>query len=327
MTAGALLGTTFARAQKPAKMAVLGILSHNPLPPADEAARIPFLLRLRELGWVEGQNLVVERAYADGQLERLPRLAAALVAKQVDVIWAGAPAAAVAAAQATRTIPVVFANVTFPVELGLVDSLSRPGRNVTGVGFLAGGFEQAAKPLEFLRQVAPGAVRLASIWTPAVMRTVKGDEITIGYAPFEAAVAALGYDLSIHEVFRAADYETAFAAIVRSRAQAVLALTTPLNWTERKRIVEFAERSRLASAFDTKQYAALGGLLSYGPDVVENARHSAEYIDRILRGAQPAELPVALPRKHELWINRKTAGVLGLTVPQSILVRADRVIE
>lgn len=325
--AGAVFVAPLVRAQTSSRMPVLGILSHNPPPMASDATRIPLLLRLRELGWVEGQNLVVERAYANRRIDHLPELAASLVSKRVDIIWAGAPAAAVAAARATRTIPIVFANVTFPVELGLVDALGRPGRNATGVGFLAGGVEQAAKPLEYLRQIAPSALRLASIWTPLVMRTVGGDELTFHIEPFERAVTTLGFDLAVHEVFNVAGYEKAFAAIIETQAQAVFALTTPLNWTERKRIVSFAVRSQLASAFDSKQFAALGGLVSYGPDVVEIVRLSAGYLDRILRGARPAELPVELPSKHDLWVNLKTAKALGLTIPPSILLRADRVIE
>jgi len=323
--AGAVFATTLAHSQASGRPAVIGILSHNPAPANPRS--IPLLQRLKALGWSEDGNLVVERAYANRDVELLPRLANQLVAKRVDVIWAGAPAAAVAAARATRTIPIVFANVTFPVELGLVDTLARPGGNATGVGFLAGGMEQAAKPLEFLRLIAPDAVRLAHFWTPAVMRNIKGEEVKISFAPFDEAVAALGFELQLHEIFKAADFDRAFAAALEQRAQAVLALATPLNWTERKRIVEFAARSALPSAFDSRGYAEIGGLLSYGPDIRENVLESALFVDRILRGARPAELPVRLPSRHELAVNLKVAKALGLTVPPSILARADRVIE
>lgn len=323
--AGALVAAALAHGQGSGRPAVLGILSHNPAPARPRS--IPLLERLKALGWSEDGNLVVERAYANRDVELLPRLANGLVAKRVDLIWAGAPAAAVAAARATRTIPIVFANVTFPVELGLVDSLAKPGRNATGVGFLAGGMEQAAKPLEFLRQISPDARRLAHFWTPAVMRDIRGEEVKISFAPFDEAAAALGFELQLHEVFKAADFDRAFAAALGERTQAVLALATPLNWTERKRIVDFANRSTLPSAFDARAYAEIGGLLAYGPDVGENVLESANIVDRILRGAQPAELPVRLPGRHELAVNLKTARALRLTVPPSILARADRVIE
>jgi len=323
--AGAVFATALAYGQGRGRPATIGILSHNPAPA--NARSIPLLQRLEALGWFEGKNLIVERAYANRDVELLPRLANDLVAKGVDVIWAGAPAAAVAAARATSTIPIVFANVTFPVELGLVDTLARPGRNATGVGFLAGGMEQAAKPLEFMRLVAPHAVRLAHFWTPAVMRDIKGEEVSISFGPFDEAVAKLGFELQLHEIFKAADFDLAFAAAREQRAQAVLALATPLNWTERKRIVDFAARSALPSAFDARGYAESGGLLAYGPDVRENVNESALFVDHILRGARPAELPVRLPSRHELTVNLKTARALGLTVPPSILARADRVIE
>ena len=323
--AGAVVAAAVAYGQASRLPAALGILSHNPTPASPRS--IPLLQRLAALGWSEGQNLVVERAYANRKVDQLPRLAKELVAKGVNVIWAGAPLAAVAAARATSSIPIVFANVTFPVELGLVDSLARPGRNATGVGFLAGGMEQAAKPLEFLREIAPDAVRLAHFWTPAVHRDVRGEELKVSFAPFENAVAALGFEMQLHEVFKAADFDRAFAAALEQRTQAVLALATPLNWTERKRIVEFANRSALPSAFDARAYAEIGGLLAYGPDVRENVLESAIFVDRILRGAQPAELPVRLPSRHELAVNLKTARALDLTIPSSILARADRVIE
>lgn len=325
LIAGAL-AAPFAIAQQRAKMPVLGILNPNPRPAPEQAARTPLMLRLNELGWTEGQNLAVERAYAEGKFERLPELAAALVAKRVDVIWAHAPEGSVAAARATKTIPIVFANATFPVELGLADSLSRPGRNATGVAYY-GYLDQAAKPLEFLKAIAPGQMRLASIWTPANLYTVAGAEFTGAYAPWENAVRGLGYELRIHNVQKPDEYDRAFAAIIETRAQAVIALLSPMNWLARGRIVEFANRNGIATVFDGKAPVEIGGLVSYGPDVSDNQRLSAYHVDKILRGARPADLPVELPSKYELAVNLKTAKLLGLTVPQSVLLRADRVIE
>lgn len=323
--ASAVLAATRGFAQKPTRIPVLGFLSHARRPTPEQAARNPMIQRLRELGWAERHNLAVERAYADGNLERLPELAAELVAKRVDVIWTHAPEGAVAAARATRTIPIVFANATFPVELGLVDSLARPGRNLTGVTYYAY-LDQGAKPLEFLRVIAPGKTRLASLWTPSNLQAVDGTEFT-NYAPWEAAVRSLGYELRVYNVQAPEEYDRAFAAIVQSRAQAIIALTTPMNWHARGRIVEFANRSSLLSVFDTKGAVEVGGLVSYGPDVSDNQRRSAYHVDKILRGARPADLPVEQPNKYELVVNMKTARALGLSVPQSVLVRADRVIE
>jgi putative ABC transport system substrate-binding protein len=323
--ASAMLAAVPVLAQGTPRPRTLGILSHSARPTPEQAARHPMIQHLRELGWIEGHNLAVERAYADGDIGKLAHLASELVAKRVDLIWAHAPEGAVAAARVTSTIPIVFANATFPVELGLIDSLARPGRNLTGVTYYAY-VDQGAKPLEVLKSIAPSRLRLASIWTPDNLQSVDGKDYE-NYEPWESAVRRLGYDLRVHNVRRPADYEREFASIVRSRAEAVIALTTPMNWQARKQIIGFANRHRLASAFDTKAHVEAGGLVSYGPDVFENQRRSAYHVDKILRGAKPSDLPVEQPDKYELAVNLQTAKALGLTIPHSVLIRADRVIE
>jgi putative ABC transport system substrate-binding protein len=321
----ALLAAPAIRAQA-RDLPVLGVLSPIVAPSATEWARHPAALELARLGWVDGKTLAIENAYADGREDRLAELADHLVRRRVDVIWARGPEAAVAAARATRTIPIVFGSVPFPVELGLVDSLPRPGRNATGVAFLTGDATQTAKPLEFLRELAPGVTRLSSLYSPHNLRTLAGQEYK-GYVGFDRSVQALGFELGREDVDGPADYDAAFGRILAWRAEALLALSTPLNWRERARIVEFARRNRLPSAHDTHAFVEAGGLVSFGPVLWAIGVQCMRYIDRILRGARPAELAVELPSKTELAINLATARELGLTVPQPLLLRADRLVQ
>lgn len=321
MAAGALLAAPLARAQAPAKLPTMGFLSPHPKSPTT-------LLRKRfgELGWIEDKTYRVEFAYAGGKLDRLPELAAMLAAKKVDVIWALGPEAALAAARATKTIPIVFWGVAFPVEQGLVDSLAKPGRNVTGVAWSSSpGI--GAKRLQLLREIAPDATRLASLSVPSLVRTVEGGRVTIAGGDVDAASRDLGFEVRRFKVLNDADLEPAFAAIMKWGAHALHDSGSPLSYRNMNRIVDFANRNRLPAIYTFRDYVVAGGLISYAIDWRRTAVRSYDYVDKILRGAKPADLPVELPQKYELGVNRKTAKALGLTIPPSILLSADHVIE
>jgi putative ABC transport system substrate-binding protein len=328
IAAGSLLAAPrLARAQAQEKLPVLGILTPFPRPKPEEIARSrnPLIVRLRELGWVEGKTLLIERAYGEGREGRLPELAATLVAKKVDVIWAFSSEGAVAAARATSTIPIVFWGVPAPVEQGLVESFARPGRNVTGVAFMADlGVE--AKRLELLREIAPSARRLAAISVPTGILTVAGGSVDLPSAT-DAAASKLGFELRRFPIEKQEDFEPVFAAILAWGAEVLTVSASGLFGRNRARIAEFANRNRLPSAFTLPDYSEAGGLVSYGIEWQSTFAQTADYIDRILRGAKPGELPVDLPRKYMTVVNLRTARALGLKVPQSVLLRADRVIE
>jgi putative ABC transport system substrate-binding protein len=324
---GALLAAPLVRAQRPAKRPLVGILSPLRRPAPEQWTRHQATVALAELGWIEGKTIDFEFAFAEGREDRLPELARDLVRRGVDLIWARTSEAAVAAARETRTIPIVFTNVTLPVEVGLVDSLARPGRNATGVAFVAGDTSQPAKPLEYLRQLAPQARRLGSIWSEHNFRTVSGDAYKGGYPLFEKSVRDLGFDLRVENVATPIDYEDAFSRLLAWRVEALLALSTPINFRQRQRIIAFAKQHRLPSAHDSRPFAEAGGLVAYGPLPTEIAAQSARHVDLVLRGAKPAELAVELPNRFELTINLDTAKELGILVPQSLLLRADRLIQ
>ena len=314
-----------ARAQR--RLPVLGVLSTLSPPTAEQKATGAFARGLEELGWVEGKTLLIEAVYTSGATEQLPELAAGLVRKKVDVIWALSPPAAVAAARATRSIPVVFVRVVFPLELGLGTSLTRPGGNVTGVASTAS-VEVYLKRLEFLREILPGAKRLATIDPRTVnYTTVDGTVWKPETGRFTADVRRMGFDVSAYFADKAEDLDAAFSTIPASGAQALLVSSSPLIFRERQRIADFANRNRLPSAFIESFFVEAGGLLSYGSDPVASIRQSLVQVDKILRGAKPADMPIELPLRYDLVVNQKTARLLGLTIPPSILLRADRVIE
>jgi len=310
-----------AQATKPAATKLIGILSPNPPQPPERAR--PVFERFASFGWVLGKNMGVERPL--GQEADLEEMAASLVRKQVDVIWAIGPEAAVTAARATREIPIIFWGVALPLELGVIDSLARPGKNATGVAFFTGP-ELFSKQLELLKSVAPGAQRLAWISTPSAARAVSGKDVS-SFRIVDDAARTLGFDLRRHVVQKTEDFDGVFADITASQAQAIGVPGTALTWRNRALITEFANRSRLPSAFNQPEFVEDGGLFSYGADTLETVYQAIQYIDRVLRGARPAELPVELPSKYELVLNLKTAAALGLKFPQSVLLRADRVIE
>jgi putative ABC transport system substrate-binding protein len=320
--AGALAAPVAAEAQQTGKVYSLGILSPHLAPSPPQSTPIPD--RLRQLGWIIGQNLKIEQAFAEGREDRLPELVEQLIRRRVDVIWTLGPPAAVAAARATKTIPIVFWGVSLPVELGLVRELARPGGNVTGVAYSTG-LSVTGKQFEFLKEIAPAATRLAWIVNPESMRTVSGIQYT--GSPLLPMASGLGLELRRYDVHGSEDFDKVFAALVTWRAHAIGMGANSLFWRERRRIVNFANRNSLASVYGMRDFVAVGGLIAYGPDDSETIRQSVTYVDKILRGARPADLPVEQPTKFELVINLKTAKALGLTIPPSLLARADQVIE
>jgi putative tryptophan/tyrosine transport system substrate-binding protein len=309
-----------AEAQQAAKVPRIGFLSGNLAsgPHMTEGLR----QGLRDLGYVEGRNVVIEYRDAEGKLERLPALAAELVALKVDVIMVGGTLVALAAKQATKTIPIVFASAVDPVTDGLVSSLARPGGNVTGLSALAP--ELVGKRLELLKQVVPGVSRVAVLWQPGGLgeRTVKDI-----LKEAEVAARTLGLQLQLVEARGAADVDRAFSDMTKARAGALIALGGTMFLIERRRLVDLAASNRLPAVYGLREYVDAGGLMSYGPNNVDLFRRAATYVDRILKGAKPGDLSVEQPTKFELVVNLKTAKALGFTFPQSVLLRADTVIE
>ena len=306
--------------QQPAKVARIGTLRGGSRPAGpDWRQRWGLVEGLRELGWVEGQNIIIEDRWADANTDRLPALAVELVRLKVDVIFAQGWPASVAAKQATRTIPIVTYGAGDPVGAGLVASLAHPGGNITGLGDLA--TELSAKRLELLKEIVPKLSRVAVLWNSA------DGGMTARFRNIQSAAPTLAVTVRPLGVQKPDDFEQAFAAMTRERPDALFVVTDILNATNRKRILEFAAQIRLPVMGEVRQWVAEGGLISYGPSFPYLERRAAAIVDKILRGAKPADLPVELPTRIELVVNLKTAKALGLTVPQSILVRADEVIE
>lgn len=274
---------------------------------------------LRDLGWVEGQNVLVEYRWAEGRFDRLPALAEELVRLNVDVIVAPTSIYAGVAKRATSTIPIVFASHADPIGSGHVMSLARPGGNLTGVTIMMS--ETSAKSLELLREAVPGISRVAVLWDPATPSHGPGLKAV------EARGQALGLRLQPLAVRRAAELDGIFGAVVHERAGGVLVLSTPLFIGEAPRLAELAVRHRLPTVFGPREHAEAGGLLSYGPDRTDLYLRAAGYVDKILRGARPADLPVQQATKFELVVNLGTARAIGLTLPPALLLRADQLID
>ena len=324
LAAGALAAAPIARAQAPVEKRTLGILTPHPKPPPAEIARSPFTARFKQLGWEVGQNLVIERPEDPAAEAALPAMAETLVRKRVDAIWAIGPEAALAAARATRTIPIVFWGVPYPVEQGLIESFGRPARNVTGVAFWAGA-GLVTKVLEIFRQIAPQATRIAALFTPSASGTVDGGHYK---APLvDDAAGSLGFDYRTYSVFNAEDIDAALLDAVKTGAQGIAAYGTTTTFRHRHRIAEFANRHRLVSGSTQERFADAGCLFAYGPSTGNTLLQTMGYVDKVLRGVNPANLPVELPERYELALNLGTAKLLGLTIPGSVLLRADRVIE
>jgi putative tryptophan/tyrosine transport system substrate-binding protein len=321
-TSAMLLAAPLAAAPQPAKIARVGYLVGASLatsPHLHEA----FRQGLRDLGYLEGRNLVIEYRSAEGKFERLSALAAELVALKVDVVVAVNPLAALAAKQATTALPIVFAAVGDPVTDGLVISLARPGGNVTGLS-LSAAPEIVGKRLELLKQAVPGVSWVAVLWQPGGVpeRTERGM-----LKEAELAARALGMRLQFVEARGSADLDRAFLDVTRARAGALAMLPSVMFFNERRRLVDLTATCRLPAVYIVREFVDAGGLMAYGPDVADVYRRAATYVDKILKGVKPADLPVEQPTKFELIINLKTAKALGLTIPPSLLGRADEVIE
>jgi putative ABC transport system substrate-binding protein len=309
-----------ARAQQTGKVSRIGYLGTSS-PSLERLLVDAFRQKLRELGQVEGENITIEYRWAEGRDDRLPSLAVELVQLQPDVIVTTGTPGTLAAKRATSTIPIVFASSGNPVLGGLVASYARPGGNVTGFTILGADLE--GKRLELLKEMVSGLSRVAILWNPT------NPGLTAGYyQQLRDAATALGVTVPVAaEVRRPDDLESAFAAIVTARPQALFVLADRLLLAHRMRILDFTATSRLPGMYPYREYVDAGGLMSYAPSDIDQFRRTAVYVDRILKGTKPADLPVEEPTKFDLVINLKTAKTLGLTVPQTLLATADEVIE
>jgi len=308
-----------AQAQQPKKIAKIGYLAGTT--PAAAAQNIEaFRQGLRELGYVEGKTFVLEVRYGEARAERVPEAARELVGLKVDVIVTISDQAIAAVKRETRTIPIVMVNSTDPVGTGFVASLARPGGNVTGLSNISP--ELSGKRLELLREVIPGLSRVAFIWNPDLRGAV------FAYKETEGAARSLRLQLQSVEVARAEDLDRAFSAVTEQRAQVLIVQTpNPVLFANRGQIVSFAQRNRLPSIYGGAAYVDAGGLMSYGPSGLDMQRRAATYVDKILKGTKPADIPVEQPTKFELVINLKTATQIGVTIPPNVLARADKVIK
>ncbi|TMK76166.1 MAG: ABC transporter substrate-binding protein [Actinobacteria bacterium] len=319
--AGGLVTAPFAaEAQQAAKIARIGYLAGNLVTSSHQHEA--FRQGLRDLGYVEGRNVVIEDRSAEGKFERLPALAAELVALKVDVIVASGTLAALAAKQATRTLPIVFSPAGDPVGSELVTSLARPGGNVTGLSAFAP--ELVGKRLEQLTQAVPGVRRVAFLWQPGAFGERTEKDIL---KRAEVAARELGVQLQFVEARGPADFDRAFSDMTSARAGALTMLTSNMFVTERRRLVDLAAKNRLPAMYNVREFVDAGGLMAYGPNLADLYRRAAAYVDKILKGTKPGDLPVEQPTKFELVINLKAAKALGLTIPPSLLQRADEVIQ
>ena len=316
----AIVSTSMAvEAQPQGKMVRIGLLDFGASNPSSDARWKALRERLRELGYVDGQNVVFESRWGNAQVDRLPGLATELVNLKVDVVVTATGEAALAAKRATSSIPIVTATTPDPVRLGLVASLARPGGNVTGLISLSS--DLGGKRLELLKQILPRAARVAVLGDP----DNRSSEFIMDGA--ESVAKSLRVVVQSVDARSQADFDAAFSAMKRARADAViLAVNTPFI-AHRRRLAELAVSHRLPMMAAAREYTEAGALLSYGTDYADRFRRAAIYVDKILKGAKPADLPIEQPTKFELVINLKTAKALGLTIPQSVLGRADEVIQ
>jgi putative ABC transport system substrate-binding protein len=314
--AGVLATTAGVHAQPTARVYRVGFLLT--LPPGENVHLVNALEQgLRELGYLEGRNLVVERRSAEGSLERLPALAAELVRLNVDVIVTGSNPVIATVQRATTTIPVVMAVSRDPVGAGFVASLARPGANITGFANEATP-EIIGKNLALLKEAVPGLSRVGFLWNPG-----DGTPATA----LEGAARGLNVSVQLVEIRRRNDLNQAFAEMVRQRVHGIVVAQEPITLGSRRQVVQLAAASRLPAMYALKEFTDVGGLMSYGPNIADQFRRAAVYVDKILRGAKPGDLPVDQAARFELAINVKAAKTLGLTIPPSLLARADQVIE
>ena len=317
LVAFALISIDLANAQQPKKIRRIGVLTVTP--PSSLGPRINAIREaLRQLGYVEGQNITIEYRHAEGKRDRLPTLASELVRENVDVILAMG-GGAIPAKKATSVIPIVFWFSGDPIEAGLIQSFARPGGNVTGMTFLA--YELVGKRVELLKEAVPGVSRVAVLANPAhpgEQRELRETQTT---------ARALGTTLQYLQVRDTADFDGAFDAMIKEKANALLVFPDALTNAHRDQIAAFATKQRLPSMVGSKEYVEAGGLMAYGPEFNEAMKRIAVYVDKILKGTKPADLPVELPMKFEFVINLKTAKEIGLTIPPNVLARADKVIR
>ena len=309
-----------AEAQQPKKVPRIAYLAGRGDPSTPDPLIDAFRQGLRDLGYIEGKSIVVEYRYAEGKLDRIPSLVAELVQLKVDVLVSPALPAIRAAKQATKTIPIVMLANADPVATGIVDSLARPGGNITGLArFMT---ELSGKRLELLQEAVPGITRVGVLWD------ADDPDAAIAFKEYESAAPALKIQLQSLEVRGPnADLEGSFQAAAKGRARALITTRNPFLLRYPKRIAELAIKNRLPSMYEGSDFVEAGGLMSYTASDAENFRRAATYVDKILKGAKPADLPVEQPKKFEFVINLKTAKQIGVTIPQSLLYRADKVIK
>lgn len=318
--AGAFALPALLQAQRPARLPKLGFLSELPEPTPEQIAAGPVVRMLADLGWVEGKSITIERRTSAGRRERLPGLAAELVSTGVDVIWTIGPRATNAAVQATKNIPIVFVRSIAALEFGCAQSLARPGGNCTGVTSSAS-LEVYAKPFEFLRDILPSAKRVTAVGETRSLT------YTLSQPLVDMVARNTGIEVIRYPVAKAEDIDVAFSAVVDNRSDAVYLHSTELTFANRQRIADLSLRHRLPSLHDESIYVEAGGLLSYGSDIWATIKQSLRQVDRILRGAKPADMPIEQPTRFDLVLNMKTARELGLKIAPAVLLRADRVIE
>jgi putative ABC transport system substrate-binding protein len=306
-----------ARAQQPAKLPTIGFLGAN-TPSAESQWLAAFVQRVRELGWIEGRTVAIEYRWAGGRAERAAEIAAEFVRLKVDVIVTSGTASVIAAKEATSAIPIVFASAGDPVGTGLVASLARPGGNVTGSSQQQ--TDLGGKRLELLREIIPRLRRLA------ILANVASPNAVLDMREMQAAASTLGLEVIPFDIRRAEDIAPGFEAL-KGRAEALYVASNPLVFTNRARIHTLAMGARLPTIYDFREYVEAGGLISYGANMPDLFRRAADYVDKILRGAKAGDIPVEQPTRFDLIINLTTAKALGLTIPESFLLRADEVIE
>ena len=305
-----------ARAQQPGKLPTIGFLGASPSIESDRVAA--FVQRLRELAWIDGRNLAIEYRWAEGRNERYAEAAAELVRLKVDIIVTVATPATLAAKQATTVIPIVFGAASDPIRTGLVESLARPGGNVTGLSNQIS--DTGGKKLEFMREIVP------SLRQVAILANVGNPAAVLDMVEAQASARKLGLEVTTSEIRRAEDIAPAFDAL-KGHADALYVCTDPLVNTHRIRVNILALAARLPTIHSLREYVEAGGLMSYGPNIPDLLRRAADFVDKILHGARPVDIPVEQPTKFDLVINLTTAKALGLTIPESLLARATEVIE
>jgi putative tryptophan/tyrosine transport system substrate-binding protein len=319
LTLGVLLFAldVVAEAQQSAKVYRIGLLTWGAPPPPSSPT--PFDQGLRQLGYIEGQNVAIERRYASGQMDRFPELAAELTRLPLDVILTQSFPAALAAKQATSTIPLVVMGAGDPVATGLVASFARPGGNITGVSALE--TELSGKRLELLKEAFPKLSRVAVLWNSADFG------MTLKFREIELAAKALRVAVQASAIRELKDFDSVFSEMIRKRPDALFVITDPLTQLNRKQLVELVTKNRLPAMYEVAPYVDDGGLMAYGPSQAENLQRALHHVDKILKGTKPSELPIEQPTKFEFIINLIAAKQIGVTIPPNVLARADRVIK